>query len=71
MATYSTAVGILESFQPEKDNPEKGVLSLTTPDKARKDFKYRRFSPDALQLHVGAHTSFNVVDGVITGLLFR
>ncbi len=71
MPNHGSVWGVLESFDPEKESPEKGTLSLLTPEKEKKAYSYRRMKPDALELHVGSPTSFHVVDGVITGLLLR
>ena len=72
MPTHGSVWGVLDSFEPEKESPEKGYPFLGySREGERRHISYRRMKPDALQLHVGSPTSFHVVDGVITGLLLR
>ena len=84
MPVHTTVVGVLHSYEPDKENPEKGMLSLAvrevskeqqsgdgSAELTRKDYRYRRISSDSLKLHVGVWTSFNSIDGEITSYLLR
>ena len=75
MPVHSIVVGVPESFEPQKDSPDKGKIVLKVKgdngEQQRKEFPYKRMSPDVIPLHIGAWTTYNVVDGVITGLHLR
>lgn len=75
MPVYSTIVGKLQSFYPNKEEAGKGTLSIAvsngTGELSIKQFPYRRFSESSLQQHVGVLTAFNLVDGVVTGYSIR